>query len=237
LPASFVREVPRHSPFGGVTTMTSAGIILLVLPLVLIPTMVWVFRACVSRFGLRLGYFVGFCVYWFFWCLSVPWSTLGTDIFGVFRPAPRPFGSSAALGMLALAAPLSLGFGYAFPKAIRRADTVVVVLSAVIAAVNAPLEELLWRGAYLRVFPDDWLLGYVYPSIGFAVWHVAPLSVVPNRAPGGTWAFVAVSGLVGAMWGWVARTSGSILWTTAAHVLFDFSGLGARIYVRPMERI
>jgi membrane protease YdiL (CAAX protease family) len=214
----------------------TARIILVALPPVLIPTMVWVFRACVSRFGLRLGYFVAFWVYWFFWCSFVPWSTLGPGMFGLFRATPQPFGSPSAVGIFAFVAPLLLGFGYAFPKAIRRADGVVVLLSALIAAVNAPLEELLWRGACLRVFPDNWLLGYVYPSIGFALWHVAPLRVVPNRAPGGLWSFIAVSGLVGCMWGWVARTSGSILWTTAAHVLFDFSGLGARIYTGLMER-
>jgi membrane protease YdiL (CAAX protease family) len=213
--------------------MTSARLVLLVLPLVLIPTMVWVFRACVSRLQLRRGYFGAFCIYWFIGCLFVPWATLGSDIFRSFRATPRPFGSSAALGILALTAPLALGFGYAFPKAIRGSDRVVVLLSAVVAAVNAPLEELLWRGAYLTAFPDEWLSGFVYPSIGFALWHIAPLSVVPNRAPGGTWSFIVVSGLVGGMWGWVAMTTGSILWTTVAHVLFDFSGLGARIYVRP----
>src|SRR3954452_1943574 len=171
--------------------MITATTVLVVVPLVLISSMVWVFDVCVSRLWLRLGYFVAFCVYWLFWCLSVPWTLMGTDAFGVFSPGPRPFGSSAVVGIFALAAPLSLGFGYEFPKAIRRADGRIVLLSAAIAAVNAPLEELLWRGAYLRVFPDDWLLGYVLPSVGFALWHVAPLRVVPNRAPGGTWSFVA----------------------------------------------
>ena len=95
--------------------MTGARIILVVLPLALIPSMVWVFRACVTRFGLRLGYFAAFCAYCLFW-------------------------------------------------------------------------------------------------------------------------FIAVSGLVGCLWGWVARTSGRILWITAAHVLFDLSGLSARIYMRPMDR-
>ena len=33
------------------------------------------------------------------------------------------------------------------------------------------------------------------------------------------------------LWGHVARRTGSIRWTCAAHVLFDFSGLGARLYV------
>ncbi len=226
---TFVLVQPWRTP-----PMTSSQIVLLAVPPVLVTTMVLAFRACVSRFGLRLGYGVAFLLYWLFWCLSVPWWTLGTPgILRLFARTPLPFGSNVALGMLVLAAPLLLGYGYAFPKAIHDAPVGVILLSALIAAVNAPLEELLWRGAYLTAFPDGWLLGYVYPSIGFALWHVAPLSVVPNRAPGGAWSFVAISGLVGFMWGWVAKTTGSILWTSAAHVLFDFSGLGARIYLGP----
>jgi membrane protease YdiL (CAAX protease family) len=99
-----------------------------------------------------------------------------------------------------------------------------------IALVNGSLEELLWRGAYVSVFPESWFFGLFYPAIGFAVWHFAPQAVFPSRAPGGNLALVVVAGLVGLMWGWVALQSGSILWTTVSHVLFDFSGLGARVY-------
>ena len=39
-----------------------------------------------------------------------------------------------------------------------------------------------------------------------------------------------VSGVLGLMWGWAAFATGSILWTTISQVLFDFSGLGGRVY-------
>jgi membrane protease YdiL (CAAX protease family) len=126
--------------------------------------------------------------------------------------------------------PLALGYGYAFPRALRQADVVIIILSALIAVVNGALEELLWRGAYLSIFPDSWFFAYVYPAIGFAVWHFAPQSVVPDTASGGAISLVAVSGVVGLMWAWVANQTGSILWVTFSHVLFDFSGLGARFY-------
>jgi membrane protease YdiL (CAAX protease family) len=83
----------------------------------------------------------------------------------------------------------------------------------------------------LNIFPENWLLGYVYPTLGFGLWHLAPLSVIPNRAPGGSLSFVAVSVSLGLIWGWVAMRSKSILWTSVAHILFDFSGLGGRLYL------
>jgi membrane protease YdiL (CAAX protease family) len=37
--------------------------------------------------------------------------------------------------------------------------------------VDGTLEEVLWRGVYVREFPRQIVLGYLYPSLGFAVWH------------------------------------------------------------------
>jgi uncharacterized protein len=96
--------------------------------------------------------------------------------------------------------------------------------------MNGTLEELLWRGVFVTVFHSSWLLGVLLPTIGFAVWHVAPQLVHPSRAPGRTASFVLVSGVLGLMWGRVAFTTGSILRTAISHVLFDFSGLRARVY-------
>ena len=36
----------------------------------------------------------------------------------------------------------------------------------------------------------------------------------------------------GVAWGWVAMTTHSIVLTSVAHILFHFSGLGGRIYLR-----
>jgi membrane protease YdiL (CAAX protease family) len=126
--------------------------------------------------------------------------------------------------------PLLLGYGYAFPRAIGQASVSIVLLSALLAIINGTLEELLWRGAYLTAFQGNWFLGYIYPAFGFAIWHLAPQSIFRNPAPGGSIALVVVAGVVGLMWGWVSRQTGSILWGTVSHILFDFSGLGARIY-------
>ena len=65
---------------------------------------------------------------------------------------------------------------------------------------------------------------------GFALWHLAPLSVRPSTMPGGAGGFIAGALLLGLGWGWVAWRTGSIRWTVVSHILLDLSGLGALKY-------
>ena len=206
-------------------------IALLAAPPLILGTTLIVFRLLVAHLGLKAGHLCGFLFYWVVWCALLPLWVLGTDgINRVFKPGSSRFGQPPAIGVVLLVLPCLLGYGYAFPRALHHANASIILLSAILALTNGTLEELLWRGSYLKTFPADWLRGWAYPSLGFAVWHFAPLAVLPNRAPGGNLLFVLVAGAAGMMWGWVAYRSRSILWATVAHVLFDFSGLGARIY-------
>ncbi|NPV80535.1 MAG: CPBP family intramembrane metalloprotease [Firmicutes bacterium] len=206
---------------------------LILMPLVLSISTYLCYQWLVALFGPKAGYFGGFLFYWICWGLFFSLWILGRQGFREsFRDTPFRFGRPAWLGLTLLMIPLILGFGYAFPKVLPRADLVIILASSGIALVNGTLEEVLWRGTYVKIFPGHLFLGYIYPAIGFGVWHFSPQSVFPNTAPGGSVSLVIVAGLVGLMWGWVARRTGSILWTTISHILFDFSGLGALIYFR-----
>jgi hypothetical protein len=46
-----------------------------------------------------------------------------------------------------------------------RADSVRRCAARLIAAVNATLEELLWRGVYIRLFPGRLIAGFLYPTV------------------------------------------------------------------------
>jgi hypothetical protein len=50
--------------------------------------------------------------------------------------------------------------------------------------VMGTLEEVLWRGVYLELFPRSARWGVVWPSVFFALWHFAPDSAA--IAPDGT---------------------------------------------------
>jgi membrane protease YdiL (CAAX protease family) len=200
-------------------------------PVLVLATMLPVYRILVARFGPRLGYFLGFATYWLGWCFAFPlWLVGRRGVLWMFRrPEPR-FGKPAWLGVASLSLPLVLAYSTVFPRVWAQANWRIVLNSLAISIVNAIGEEVLWRGAYTRAFRGRHWLGLAWPAIGFGVWHYAPLAVRPNRRPGGNHAFVVVALVLGFVWGRLAERSGSIRLTAVAHVLFDFAGLGALAY-------
>jgi membrane protease YdiL (CAAX protease family) len=211
--------------------LTKREIALLGAPPALLATTLLSYNVLVAAFGLKLGYFLGFHFYWIFWCLIFPLWVLGLQgLRRLFRDARPRFGRPAWLRLAFLLLPLIVGYGYEFPLVLPHATPGIVLASAAIALVNATAEEVLWRGTYAAVFPGRAILGYLYPAVGFALWHLAPQSVFASTAPGGAALFVLVSLLFGLTWSWVAWRTGSIRWTTLSHVLLHFSGLGALFY-------
>jgi len=214
---------------------TSGRIALLIAPPALLASMYPAYQGFVSLIGPKGGYLAGFLFYWVFWCLLFPLWALGPrGLREVFRDVRPRLGRPAWLGLVLLAMPPILGFSTAFPRALKEAAAnlgLIISLSALIALVNATLEELLWRGAYVAAFPKSIWLGYLYPALGFAAWHLAPLSVRPSAMPGGAGGFVAGAFFLGLCWGWVAWRTGSIRWTVVSHILLDLSGLGALHYL------
>jgi len=75
--------------------------------------------------------------------------------------------------------------------------------------------------------------GYLYPAVGFALWHLVPQSIHPSRMRGGTKSFLAGAFFIGLGHGWVAWRTRSIRWTVLTHILTDFLGLGGLIYFGP----
>lgn len=63
----------------------------------------------------------------------------------IFQDVRPRFGQPAWLGLLLLVIPLLLGYGYAFPRAVKQANLPVILLSGLIALVNGLMEEMLWR--------------------------------------------------------------------------------------------
>lgn len=211
---------------------TPAEVLLWATPPVIVAGMALLFSGLDEVLGRTRGYLAGFVFYWAFFCVLVPFVVVGpAGVAAVFRPAPLPGGAAGALAVVALLLPPALAGFSVFRVRLREVTVAVLAVSAVLALVNGVAEELLWRGAYARMFHDNPVVGFVYPALGFAAWHIAPLIVRPTKVRGGVAAFVAVSLVFGLLWGWVAWTTGSIALTSVSHVLTDLLGLGGFAYV------
>lgn len=225
------RAALHHERGGAEWTKTHTALV--ILPLVLLVTTYAAFNLFAAWFGFQLGYLFGFVFKWVFWCFVVPLAIVGASgLKELFRAPASPAGNPAWLGWALLVLPLVMSFGYAFPRALPYATVGIVLVSAVIAIVNGTLEEVLWRGTYVYAFGGRPFWAWVYPSLGFGIWHLAPQSLTQASNPGGSVAFVAVAIALGLGWGWVAWRTRSIRWVVVSHVLLDFGGLGALIYLR-----
>jgi len=203
-------------------------LVLLIIPLILTLSCALVFKWAVATYGSKPGYCIGFLFYWLFWCLFIPVLLIGSKtILQYFSCKPHTFNWQVNA---CLVVPLIFVYVYAFPPALQHANAAIIALSLLISIVNATAEEVLWRGVYLHVYKDNKWLSVIYASVGFAVWHYAPQVVFVNKRPGGAHSFVLFSFCLGLCYAYVAGKQKSILWTTIAHVLFDFAGLGARVY-------
>jgi uncharacterized protein len=205
--------------------------VLIVTPLVLIPLMYLAYQGFVAAWGPKVGYFAAFSLYWVAGCLLLPLWILGRDgVRAVFQNAPAPLGKRPWLGALLLIWPPLMAGVTVLPVKFPQITLAVLIGSAALALVNATLEELLWRGAYIREFPHEKLWGWLYPSVGFALWHIAPLSIHSNPMPGGLASYLFGALVIGLSYGWVAWRTGSIRWTVVSHGVMNFLGMGATLY-------
>jgi uncharacterized protein len=194
-------------------------------------TMSAVFRVLPHVIGTRPGYFLSFIFYWAIWCGAFPALVRAMIALADYRHGPDvplwPHPSTLAL----LLWPLLVTYTVAFPRFITSATMPIVVASAMLAGVNGVAEEWLWRGTFLKLFPNERLRGVVIPSVGFGVWHFAPQLVFSNHYPGGAASLVGFSVLLGLSWGEVVRRTDNLRLVMFCHVLLDFSGLGGRLYI------
>lgn len=194
----------------------------LLAPPLLIASTYLVFQVLVAWWGERWGYLGGFVFFWLFWCAGFSLWALGVDgVKAVLRDArprlPRP----QVLWLVLLAFPVAGGFATVLLPDLPRATVAVVALAWVIAIVNASLEELLWRGVYVRLFPDRLVAGWLYPAALFALWHLSPTSI-----RGSAVVLVTGAAYLGLVYGWVAYRTGTIRHTIPAHILLNAMGLG-----------
>jgi membrane protease YdiL (CAAX protease family) len=183
--------------------------------------MAGVFAALSRRYPARTAYNAGFAVYWA-GCLALPIGVLGPRrALRVLASGRRPSGGEAAALLLPVVGAVTTEFLPQRPLVHPRVAATMVGS----AAVNATAEELLWRGMFLEVFPDDPLRGAFWPLAGFSLWHLAPQIVLPSRH--GRVAFVVGAAVVGAASTFVSWRTRGLRWVLLPHIATDACGVTA----------
>jgi len=189
--------------------------IAIIAPLVLLVVMVPIFQGLSRAFGGSvIGWYLGLVVYWLIWCIAFPLWIIGKES---IKTLIRPEKLTLKIFLLVLfpvvmASLYKLTLGMGYEK--QALWTFLLLLTTPFG--NGFFEEILWRGVYMKLFPENILLRIIWPSIGFALWHVAPGSVSSNTNVIG---LVVGSGLMGFYLSFLAKKTKTIWWGVVAHTL------------------
>ena len=201
---------------------------LIALPFILAPSTALVFSSFSKRLGKEPGYLSGFIFYWTVWCVIVPLAYMGRDGFRSLLSDITPLLSRPNWLAAVLFITITLVTLVMYGREFIQAPLTLILIALPIATINGICEELLWRGLYVRAFPDNVWLAIFFPAIGFALWHLAPIQVFSD---GNKFAFVLSTFFLGLAYGWIAYKTGSAKWTAISHSLNGVIALGG--YIAP----
>ena len=194
--------------------MDSRQIIALLMPPLLLAVMLPTFRLLARKFGKSPAWYAGLVVYWILWGAAFTLLLLGPDTLLRLLHPPR----IQLTAILLSAIPVAFAAVGRFFLGMRYEKPAPWVLFALLATAigNGLFEELLWRGAYLVLFPNSIPFQMLWPSVWFGLWHYAPGSVSPGARPLG----LMVSALfLGLFLSFLARQTGTLWWPILAHTL------------------
>ena len=205
----------------------SRRVFLIGLPVLLLSSTALVFAALARWLGRDLGYVLGFAFYDLVWCILVPLLLLGRKGFlGLFSERVPLFSKENWLPATLLVITTVVAVAMYWDNIANIASTPIalILVGIPVNIVNSTCEEMLWRGVYARAFPNRLFLGFIYPAIGFAVWHISPQLVMPSE--GGMLPFVVSAFFLGLVYGLAAYRTGSVRWTALSHSLNGILTLG-----------
>jgi len=154
---------------------------------------------------------------WIIWCGLLPLLIVGPNgLREMFKDAHPRLGKPAGLGLLFLIGPAITPFFTLFLPRVMSITPTILLYSILFAITNGTFEEILWRGVYIKLFPDNKVWGVLWPSLWFGIWHLAPGSVSVVFSP---WTLMAGAIVFGLSWSMLAMRTKTIRWSIISHTL------------------
>ena len=209
-------------------------VILLISPFIIIPSMFLAFYLSHKLLGNIWGHLLGFSIYWIIWCLVFPIALIGLNpIKKLFVQGRRLFTKKNIFFIiLAFAFPLTVLF-YIFIPNVSSTPLLAIFAGTLQGMTHGPLEELLWRGLYINLFPKNFFLAFIYPTLFFTLWHIPPAILFrpnPMQVPGGYIGVLSGALVFGICYGLIAWRTKSIKWPAILHAIMGFLALSGTMY-------
>jgi membrane protease YdiL (CAAX protease family) len=174
--------------------------------------MLAVYQGFAILIGKDLGWYAGFAIYWPIFCVAIPLLLVGS---GEIVKRYRIIKINPKYLLIYLFPVFMTLIGTVFMSTAERDFTGLIIWLGM-SIGNGVFEEILWRGVYPTLFPNNKLFGFAWPAIWFSIWHFAPGSLSQNFQP-----LTLVSGalMLGIFFGWGTYKTKSLFWASTGHTL------------------
>ncbi len=193
--------------------MNRKQIIASIAPLILVATMIPAFRLLAGVMNARLAWYIGLKIYWIIWGITFPLYIIGWENIKVLLRPQRP----NTLAIIFVSIPLIISIIGRFTLGMAyESDNIWILLLFIATCIgNGFFEEVLWRGVYLKVFPNSITFRMIWPSLCFAAWHYAPGSILSSNPL----SLIIGAGVLGLYLSYVSRKTNTIFWSIITHIL------------------
>ena len=198
--------------------MNKKQIIAIVIPPILIAFMYPIFNSLAGALiNDRIAWYLGLIIYWIIWGMVFPLIIIDKkDIKALIRPQ-RPKAAIIIPISIILLGALSARFlvpGMEYEK--QSVWIFILLLSTCFG--NGFFEELLWRGVYYKLFPNNIFFRMIWPSVWFGIWHYVPVSISNNELTGLVGMMIGPI-LMGFVLSYMTKKTNTLWWAILAHTL------------------
>jgi membrane protease YdiL (CAAX protease family) len=208
--------------------MKSNKTILLISSIIVFPFTLVVFRMATTMLGPKWGYLFGFGIYWAY-ALTIIWILTTTKkryLRSILRTNSkikyRLFFNATAL------LPVVVIFFISFLPNVGYLSLQTGILVLIAAILNGLIEEIYWRGLYLKEYGNSLLIGLILSTLLFTIWHFSLWYAKGIEYQGGLLALVGGAFMMGMLWSFISRKLKNIKICIIAHIMvniFAFTGL------------
>jgi len=198
--------------------MNRKQIAAIIIPPVLIACMYPIFNSLAGALDNdRIAWYLGLIIYWIIWGMVFPLIIIGKkDIKALIRPQRPTIKVLLPMSIIligALSARLLVpGMEY------EKQSVWILILLISTAFGNGFFEEVLWRGVYFILFPNNIFFRMIWSTVWFAVWHYVPGSVLHDELTGLIGLMVG-SGCMGLVLSYMTKKTNTIWWSMLAHTI------------------